>query len=404
MDAKNVGQTIAALRKAQGITQLELAEYLNVSNRTVSKWESGQGFPEITQFPLLSKLFGVSIDYLMTGKRSGITVVGNILTDQVKSITHYPEQGMLAKITATSRAVGGCVPNVLIDLARIDPSLPLSAVGRVGNDENGRFVLEMLNHLNINTDKVAISTTSPTSYTDVMSLPTGERTFFYAPGANAEFAPEDVDLAALNCSILHAGYILLLEQFDREDDDFGTKMARFFHNVREKGIKTSVDIVSNESADYAKWMLPVLPQLDYVIVNEFEACRAFGLESRLGDMPHIVNIEKAMRLMGEAGVGEKVVVHCKEGGFCLDTKTGNFSQLGSLILPEEEIKGSVGAGDAFCAGCLYSFLNGYSDMEALSFATAAAARNLFSENSVDGMRSKDEIRLTESKYLRRNLA
>lgn len=68
MDKHSIGKTIAQLRKAKGWTQAELAEQLNVSDKAVSKWESEAGFPEFTMFPLLANLFGVSIDYLMTGK------------------------------------------------------------------------------------------------------------------------------------------------------------------------------------------------------------------------------------------------------------------------------------------------------------------------------------------------
>ena len=68
--AHSIGKTIAELRKAKGWTQIELAEKLNVSDKAVSKWESEGGFPEITQLPVLAKIFDVSIDYLMTGKET----------------------------------------------------------------------------------------------------------------------------------------------------------------------------------------------------------------------------------------------------------------------------------------------------------------------------------------------
>ncbi len=68
MEEHNVGRLIAILRKSKGWTQVELAEKLQVSDKTISKWESGAGLPEISQFPTMSKLFDVSIDYLMTGK------------------------------------------------------------------------------------------------------------------------------------------------------------------------------------------------------------------------------------------------------------------------------------------------------------------------------------------------
>ena len=130
MDSNSIGKTIAALRKKSGMTQSELAEHLNVSNKAVSKWENGQGYPDISLFPALAALFGVSIDYLMLHKK-GIAVAGNIVTDVVKNIERYPEVGTLTNITSLSSAVGGCAPNVSINLAKIDPHLSVYAFGRV---------------------------------------------------------------------------------------------------------------------------------------------------------------------------------------------------------------------------------------------------------------------------------
>ncbi|MBO5355882.1 MAG: helix-turn-helix domain-containing protein [Clostridia bacterium] len=64
----SVGKTIATLRKEKGWTQVELAEKLQVSDKAVSKWEKDDAFPSVEFFPALAELFGVSIDYLMTGK------------------------------------------------------------------------------------------------------------------------------------------------------------------------------------------------------------------------------------------------------------------------------------------------------------------------------------------------
>lgn len=392
MDAKSIGYTIAALRRRQKMTQSELAQRLKVSDKTVSKWENGLGYPEVTQFPALAELFGVSIDYIMTGERKGIALAGNILTDLVKTIDEYPRPGMLSSIRSVSRSVGGCVPNVGIDLAKIDRSLPLSAVGRVGDDEYGRYVLTQLACHGIDTGRVRISPTAPTSFSDVMSLRTGERTFFHARGANAEFSPEDVDLSSLGCRLLHIGYLLLLDRFDAPDPDHGTVMAGFLHDVQARGIKTSVDMVSDSTADYGKTVLPALRYCNYAIVNEVECCTAFGLSPTKADgTPNEDDIRRAMEGMAAAGVADKVIVHAKPIGYCLDVKSGRFTAVPSLAFPRELIRGSVGAGDAFCAGCLYGLYNGFDDERLLRFAAAAAAASLTEENAVDGMRPRDEL-------------
>ena len=404
MDAKSIGNSIAKLRKKSGLTQSQLAQKLNISDKTVSRWENGLGFPEITQFPVLSELFGVSVDYLMTGERKGITLAGNILADVVKSVDCYPKVGMLANIKDISRAVGGSVPNTGIDLAKIDRTIPLSAVGKVGDDEYGRYVVGQMNRYNINTEMVSVSEKKPTSFSDVMSQPSGERTFFHARGANAEFSPEDVDVSALNCQIFHIGYILLLDAFDKYDEEYGTVMARFLRDVQNHGIKTSVDVVSDSTADYKAKILPALKYCNYIILNEIES-------SMLSDLPPYddngkldpENINKTMEFMAQQGVKDKIIVHCKEAGFCYDVASGKFTMVPSLNIPSSEIKGSVGAGDAFCAGSLYGIYNNFDDTHILEFASSAAACNLFAENSVDGMLNKNEIEKMAQKYGRKKI-
>ena len=59
---KNVSEKITFYRKAAGLTQLELAEKLNYSDKSVSKWERGDGLPDITVLTNMAELFGVSVD------------------------------------------------------------------------------------------------------------------------------------------------------------------------------------------------------------------------------------------------------------------------------------------------------------------------------------------------------
>lgn len=66
----SIGKSIAALRMEKGWTQAELAEKLQVSDKTVSEWEGDDALPSVESFPALAKLFDVSIDYLMIGKKA----------------------------------------------------------------------------------------------------------------------------------------------------------------------------------------------------------------------------------------------------------------------------------------------------------------------------------------------
>lgn len=334
----------------------------------------------------------------------GITIAGNIIVDVVKNIDCYPKIGMLSNIESVSKAVGGCVPNTAINFTKIDNEVPVKVIGKVGNDDYGRYVTGRMNAFGIDTSMVKISSKEPTSFSDVMNLPSGERTFFHARGANAEFSPQDIDLDKLSCDIFHIGYILLLDSFDKEEKEYGTAMAGLLKQVQERGIKTSVDIVSDSSADYQKTIVPALKYCNYAIVNEIESCTTFNLEPRDEDGKLLINnIHLAMSKMAECGVKDKVIVHSKEAGFILDVKSGNFITVPSIDIPKEMIKGKVGAGDSYCAGCLYGLYNGYSDREILEFASAAAICNLFAENSIDGMLKKSEIEKIPEKYGRFSL-
>lgn len=391
MNQKQFGASVTALRKRAKLTQAALAQMLNVSDKTVSKWETGLGYPEITILPSLASALGVTVDHLLSGQRRGICVAGSIVVDAVKTVDCFPKVGMLANITGVSRAIGGCSPNVAIDLGRIDPSLPLSVLGCVGSDEMGQFAISQLQRFRIDTGGIRVTDRVPTSFSDVMSLPTGERTFFHARGANALFRPEDVSIPSLSCQLLHIGYIFLLDSFDEDDPEYGTVMARFLKQVQDAGIKTSIDVVSDSNGDFGAKVTPALRYTDYVIINEIECCLIWSLDPRNPDGTlNTAVIRDAMERTLACGVGEKVIVHSKEAGFCLD-QSGAFTAVPSLQVPKERIRGSVGAGDAFCAGCLYGIYHGYTDREMLEFASAAAACNLFSENAVDGMRSREQI-------------
>lgn len=67
MDAKKIGAFIAASRRARGLTQQQLAGELGVTNRAVSKWETGQGLPDIAVLPDLAAALGVTVDELLAG-------------------------------------------------------------------------------------------------------------------------------------------------------------------------------------------------------------------------------------------------------------------------------------------------------------------------------------------------
>lgn len=74
------GSMIRTLRESRGMTQAELAEKLFVSDKAVSKWENGKGYPDISLLESIAEVFGVSVTELLSGKAvQNTNVSGNML-------------------------------------------------------------------------------------------------------------------------------------------------------------------------------------------------------------------------------------------------------------------------------------------------------------------------------------
>ena len=324
--------------------------------------------------------------------KNRIVFCGSILTDVIKMIPRWPDKGMLVPIASVKRAVGGSVCNSGIDLKTLDPSVEVAAVGKVGTDDNGDFAVKVLESKGLDCTGIRRTSERPTSFTDVMTVEaTGERTFFNLHGADSTLVPDDVDVATLGCDIFHFGYLLLLDGMDAPDEEFGTKAARLLAKVQATGIRTSVDIVSEQSDRFARIVRPALKYCDYCIINEIEGGLATG---RKPD-----DLKGVCEGLLELGVKERVVVHCPEVGVTMG-RDGGFVRVGSLKLPDGWIKGSVGAGDAFCAGALYSLLKGFGPEQMLRLASCAAATNLTVPDSVSGAKSYDETMKLDKLYAR----
>ena len=323
--------------------------------------------------------------------KKGIAVAGNMIVDILYPINGMPKPGELTTITAdASRSSGGALCNDILDLALLDPQLPLVALGRVGKDPEGDFVMDKLRaHDNIDLQHVIFE--GSTSMTLVMADEiTKQRTFYHSRGGNAKFCEADIPWEKLDVDMLHIGYILLLDALDEEDTEYGTKMARLLHTAQERGIKTSIDVVSEAGDRFRRLVCPAMRYTDYCIINELEASATTGVELRTEEGKLLKeNMPEALKKMKELGVSTWAVIHCPEVGFGLD-ENDNLVEVPSLKLPEGWIAGTVGAGDAFCSGVLYGAWKGMDLKSAIELGTASAVCSLSQPGATEGMRSVEE--------------
>lgn len=327
-----------------------------------------------------------------TEDRFGIASGGNWIVDRVKVVDCLPGRGMLANIQAETFSTGGAPANVLDNLSRLGTQFPLSGFGLIGDEEDGRLIRNTFDRPGIDMSGVVTTKESPTSFTDVMTeKSSGDRSFFHHRGANALFGPEYVPIEELSCKIFHLGYLLLLDRMDEPDDEYGTIAARFLHQLQKLGIKTSLDVVSEASQRFKKIVPPSLKYVDYLIFNEVEATRTVGLKARRenGDLDAEALVSAVDQLL-EMGNMELVAVHMPEGVYLKDRKN-IICCYGSLDVPENFIKGALGAGDAFCAGMLYGIHEEWNYEKSIELANCCATACLSAPGATEGVKSIPEV-------------
>ncbi len=337
------------------------------------------------------------------GKREGIACAGNWIVDHVKMVDHLPGRGMLGNIQSETPGTGGAPFNVLVDLARMGAAFPLVGIGVVGHDSGREFIDRICGSCHIDISGLVTVEDAETSYTDVMTESgSGDRVFYHYRGANAIFGIEHVPISTMSCRIFHLGYLLLLDRMDEPDETYGTAAARLLSQVQKAGIKTSVDVVSEESDRFQQIVPASLRYTNYLMLNEIEIGRTTGRKVRTANgLLDGSAVKEAVDALYELADMDLVVVHMPEGAY-LRTRDGQCLSRGSLVLPERYIQGTVGAGDAFCAGMLYGIHEAWDNGEAMMLGASAAAASLAHPSATDGMMPLAKVMELAAKFPERD--
>lgn len=308
-----------------------------------------------------------------TPSRRGVLAGGNWLIDHVKVLDTWPAQDALANIVDQTDGNGGGPYNLLMDLARMRCGFPLAGVGLIGRDADGEHILRDCEAQGIDRRGFHQSNVAPTSYTDVMTVgDTGRRTFFHRQGANALLARAHFNLSASAARIFYLGYMCLLKRMDTLDSDGRTEASSLLQEARQFGLITVADLVSRQSSDFAKIINPSLPHLDYLLLNEYELSRLVGRDSAASDVAELAAYAREVQ---SRGVQRAVIVHLP--AFALWIGPGqSIEKQPSVRMPQELIRGTVGAGDAFAAGVIFGLHEGWKPQACLELGVCVAAASL----------------------------
>lgn len=124
MKNQTLGMMIATLRKEQGMTQLELAEKMGVTDKAVSKWERDLSYPDINSIPKLAEIFHVSVDDLMQVKNGTSGTKTGELGELNNKVAFFID--LIFKVVALAM---GIAVTVLSILKKLDVHSALTMLG-----------------------------------------------------------------------------------------------------------------------------------------------------------------------------------------------------------------------------------------------------------------------------------
>lgn len=164
MEKKSIGSFIAALRKAKGLTQRELAEKLNVSDKAVSRWEREESLPDLSLIPAIAEIFGVTADELLRGERmkegESLPRAEEKSEKQLKnlvsrSLLRFNNRSIIAAGVTLAGLIGAMVANIGFNKAYVAFFIALAFYLAAALCETG-FTVAAMAALNVEEDCAAV--------------------------------------------------------------------------------------------------------------------------------------------------------------------------------------------------------------------------------------------------------
>ena len=307
--------------------------------------------------------------------RRGVVCGGSWCVDRNKTIDFWPAEEALSTILSEERQGGGNGTNASVDLKKLGAPFPVEAIGLVGDDDDGRFLIRLCAEHGIDARQLQVTGKAATAYTDVLtSQKSGKRTFFYSAGAHDLASPDHFDFAATTGAILHLGLLGTMATLDGPWGGEASGWVAVLKKARAAGLKTNIELCPVPPEVNARIGRPCLPHLDYVIVNDAEAGALGATETDRDGVADPALCRKAAAAIVASGP-ELAVVHFPAGAIAVARDGTTLSQP-SVRVPREEIKGNNGAGDAFAAGMLLGLHERWPLEHSLALANASAAASL----------------------------
>lgn len=314
-------------------------------------------------------------------ERSGILCGGAWCIDRNISINHWPQEETVSTILSEHRH-GGCPGhNMSVALKKLGAPFPISAIGLIGDDADGRTLIKICGEFGIEHSALKQNADVSTSFTLVMNdKSSGKRTFFNHAGSHAVQTPDDFDFSNSSSRIVHLGLPGLHEKLDAPWGDDPSGWVTVLKKATAVGLKPNIELVSVESGKIRATALPMLPYLDTLIINDYEAGAISEIATIKSGVTDAAACRQAAEVLMERSNLSLCAIHFPMGGIVL-ARNGVVVEHASVNIPKSEIVGSNGAGDAFAAGILFSHHENWPLMQSLKLAHASAAASMRHEST-----------------------
>lgn len=261
--------------------------------------------------------------------KNQITCFGELLIDMISTNT-----GSLVDSEGFLKKFGGAPGNTASGLAKL--GVPVSFIGKVGNDPFGKFLKTELDCYGVDTNGLVISKTDRTTLAFVSLTKSGERDFFFYKGAHDTIQPSEVSLPP-NTSIFHFGSLTQISVNANKTTE------KLMNDAKKQHAIISYDPNVRESLwgdlDRARLIiLDTAKKVNILKVNEIEA----QLLSGEADVP------KAAKKMYTDNLDILIITHGEKGCYY---KTARYE--GAIPAIKVDVVDTTGAGDAFNAGFIF---------------------------------------------------
>jgi len=288
-----------------------------------------------------------------------------------QGVAELPGGGRTTFAKRVSMHAGGDALNQAVVLSRLGHKIGLMSL--VGNDGQGRFLLNECRKYGVDLSAVAVSDVYPTSTSMVIIDADGERSFIsQRNGTVDEYGPEHVDLGHIHSGlkVLSVGSMFCSPRFDRE------VLPALLKKAKESGAITLTDMVPNSQGEKLENHRESFKYLDFVMPSLDEAVIYTGKEDckQISDVFFKLGVKNVVIKLGGDGVYSR-------------------TQSGCITLPayKVDVVDTTGAGDNFVAGFISGLLRGLPHKKCLQFAGAAAALSIGSLGASGGVHSLEQV-------------